>query len=139
MLMFFHTGFVDYFLFKTWVPRNRWQYAGSLVAVLLLAFFFEGIIVAREILEHKWSTGEDKRRALGVKYLPEGLIVDVQRFFITVLSVTMGYVVMLLVMTFNVGVFFMCVIGIGVGSVVFRKFKNPNIPFETLQGSKECC
>ncbi|KXS18214.1 hypothetical protein M427DRAFT_224318 [Gonapodya prolifera JEL478] len=90
-------------------------------------------------MEQSWTAAEDKRIRSGEPYILEGLKVDGQRFIVTVVTVGLGYCVMLLTMTFNVGVFFMCIIGIGAGSVVFRKFKPMTLVLDEVDETKECC
>ena len=37
MRMYFHTGFADYVLFHSWVPRNPTQYFFTLLAIVAMA------------------------------------------------------------------------------------------------------
>lgn len=55
MRMYFHGGFKEYILFKTWLPRNLSSYIASCIAIILFGVLYEFLITARAMLEFKWS------------------------------------------------------------------------------------
>ncbi|KAG0053597.1 hypothetical protein BGZ83_000807 [Gryganskiella cystojenkinii] len=55
MRMYFHTGFEDYVLFETWVPRSRGQYIGTWFALFFLTLFYQTIATYRTSLDIQWA------------------------------------------------------------------------------------
>ncbi|GJJ78057.1 solute carrier family 31 (copper transporter), member 1 [Entomortierella parvispora] len=55
MRMYFHTGFEDYVLFETWVPRSAGQYAGTWFALFFLTLFYQTIAAYRTGLDIQWA------------------------------------------------------------------------------------
>lgn len=113
MLMYFHSSTSDYFAFQNWLPKTGWQYALSLVAVFLLGMSTEGIGLLRTLLERKFETDPNPSSILGHAGR------DIQRFALASLAAGWSYLLMLIVMNFNVGAFFAAIFGIGAGSVIW--------------------
>jgi len=131
MRMYFHTGIVDYVLFKEWVPTTNASYALSWIAIFVFTVLYEVIKLIRTRLEKKWS---DK---LNEEY--SGLVnstrftflageapfrpkVDFMRATIHALEVAWGFLVMLVVMTFNVGLCMAVLAGSFVGMLFIGRF-----------------
>jgi len=55
MRMYFHTGFEDYVLFETWVPRSLGQYIGTWFALFFLTLFYQTIATYRTGLDIQWA------------------------------------------------------------------------------------
>ena len=141
MQMFFHSAVSDYILFENWVPRTTGQYVLAWVLVFLSAVFYEALQVYAQILELHWvdtskesepilSTAfgdlpEKHRSTMGVQNIcgiSSGIQGVKQSFFrslLRVVSTMVGYVLMLIAMTFNIGLFFAIIAGFGTGTFVF--------------------
>ncbi|KAF9979092.1 hypothetical protein BGZ73_006329 [Actinomortierella ambigua] len=55
MRMYFHTGFADYVLFQTWVPRNVSQYVGTWFGLFFLTLIYQFISTYRASLDIQWA------------------------------------------------------------------------------------
>jgi hypothetical protein len=71
MKMYFHTGIVDYVLFESWVPRTIGAYAGTLIAIFVVAFFSKGIDVATSFWEAKWKMAYNETKRQGLMLLQQ--------------------------------------------------------------------
>ncbi|RKO91583.1 Ctr copper transporter family-domain-containing protein [Blyttiomyces helicus] len=124
MRMFFHTGLADYVLFESWVPRTNGQFTGAFIAIFLAAFLYEGYLAYNALLEASWAKsvrtfpGTDDAPA-PASLLKERLVRAGIRFASRFIGATAAYALMLITMTFNVGLFFAVVVGLAVGSAVF--------------------
>lgn len=134
MRMYFHTGLVDYVLFQGWVPRTGWQYALTWFAILLAAFLLEAIKLVRARCERKWAESksgyhsiqdDDAPDVSGSQFLPAApwsIRVDLSRSGLAALELAWGYMLMLVAMTFNVGLFLAVIAGCFFGTLVFGRF-----------------
>ncbi|KYR01229.1 endosomal membrane protein [Tieghemostelium lacteum] len=131
MQMFFHTGILDYILFKSWVPRTTREFAGSWFAIFFAAVFFECMKTLRAILEKKWEpkpnsdSSDDlvKSSLLSGSYPPWSWR-DIIRGFLHGLELTMSYLLMLVAMTFNVALFFAVIAGTIFGNIAVGRFRS---------------
>jgi copper transporter 1 len=143
MKMFFHSGFADYVLFESWVPRNALQYWLTLFVCFVAASLYEALQVFISIRETKWIlSGYSKTEVLdhafgglgneklsssvspmshlcGLSMGIDGVRIASVRGIFRILSTTLGYGLMLLAMTFNVGIFLSIILGFGVGTFIF--------------------
>ncbi|KAJ3302081.1 hypothetical protein HDV03_005425 [Kappamyces sp. JEL0829] len=104
--MTFHTSFTaDTILFSDWVPTTLGAYLGTLVAVFLLALSHHALGKLRAI-----------RKAL---LRPPTTWTRLEKAFLTCLSSFISYTLMLIIMTFNVGIFCTIIFGIFCGSFLF--------------------
>lgn len=132
MRMYFHTGIKDYVLFKEWVPKSNLGYFGTWVAVFVMGVLFDGLKFIRTRLENKWAqsseyekinehgnidTHQNKSHATKFRWT-----VDIPRGFLQALETTWGYFLMLIAMTFNVGLFMAVIAGSFFGAVIFGRF-----------------
>jgi len=141
MRMYFHLGFLDYVLFEKWVPRNKTQYIGTWLGVFIIALLYEVIKVLRWWLEQKWEKDKEAYQlqlsiqenemndvppdtSLLEKNLqaPFYWSIDFPRALMHALEVFWGLIVMLIAMTFNVGLFASILAGAFTGSLVFGRF-----------------
>lgn len=143
MRMYFHTGFVDYVLFYGWVPRTGVQYAFTWIAIALAGILLELIKFIRARLEKNWlrrgsqyvgvvnSSEEDvsshhhhsgHSSASSSEYPPWDWRVDIPRSFLAAFELIWSYALMLVAMTFNVGLFFAVVFGCFAGTLIFGRF-----------------
>ncbi|KAL1924472.1 uncharacterized protein VTP21DRAFT_4126 [Calcarisporiella thermophila] len=151
MRMYFHTGLMDYVLFREWVPRTPGQYAGAWIAIFIIAILYEALTVSRSILEARWaqqsfrstdmSDGLTKQswihRFLRAAFTREGVTRDFKRAALQFVDSTIAYALMLVTMTFNVGLFFAVVGGIAVGTFLFGRYKPFNLT-EQVGGCPGC-
>lgn len=113
MKMYFHTGWRDYILFQQWVPDDLRTYVAALVCVAVGGIFSSFLRASRVVFEAKGLANRPSNdrgallRANGVRAL-----------FATASS-TVDYMLMLVAMTYNVGLFVAVVVGLGIGTVIF--------------------
>ena len=139
MQMFFHTGLSDYILFEQWVPRNVMQYIFAWIVVFFVAVGYEGLNVYVYIQETKWSLGNDTKpvdltafgsnvlgpkmqtvhQMCGLSNGKQGVKQSAIRAMLRMLSTLIGYTLMLIAMTFNIGLFVAIIVGFGAGTFVF--------------------
>jgi hypothetical protein len=136
MRMYFHTGIVDYILFESWVPRTNGAYAGAVIGVMILAFLFEALQTLHSYLEFRWKSPEYQSGTKNgdVEPLNEKVVlvwgktpfrfwIDLQRAAIHALEIVLGYFLMLIAMTFNVGLFCSLIAGFFLGHFVFGRLR----------------
>ncbi|KAJ3171195.1 hypothetical protein HDU88_008232 [Geranomyces variabilis] len=166
MKMFFHTGFADYMLFQNWVPRTGLQYFGTWVAIFLFAVLYEGwnaaVINAEARLLAATATSANNRK-IGSFSKPTEKPISTSsstttsssqskhvarlqraalRFVAKAVTVAAAYVLMLVAMTFNVGLFFAVVVGLGAGSAMFSEWSRAAVTAAVLNdttGTEELC
>lgn len=132
MQMYFHTGFEEYILFKHWIPRNTLQYTFSWIAV-----FVSGVITiflkASRQRAHEVFLKEQYRPLIPKLDRTSSIDLNVRHFLpskkqlgqntvrmaFSLLILTMEYALMLVAMTFNVGLFFAVVTGLSFGTLLF--------------------
>ncbi|KAI8911680.1 Ctr copper transporter family-domain-containing protein [Gorgonomyces haynaldii] len=163
MQMFFHSAIAEYILFKEWVPKNKTQYAGACIGVFFLAVLYEGLTSFIRIQEYKWDCALKDRRsnkrqvqevadaAFGASKQPPktsltavggfkdgvfGVFVAVMKGLLKSLSVAISYALMLIAMTFNVGLFLSVVFGFGFGTICFAPLVS-DIVSPSLEGTQD--
>lgn len=136
MRMFFHTGFLEYVLFENWIPRTARQFAGYWFLVFFFAIIFECEKTLRSILEKRWEIKPDSDDAVQSSFLKGHYAPfsyrDVVRGFLHGLELTMSYLLMLVAMTFNVGLFFSVIAGTIIGNIFVGRFR-------TYKPKVTCC
>ncbi|TPX37594.1 hypothetical protein SmJEL517_g00651 [Synchytrium microbalum] len=162
MIMYFHTGIVEYILFKKWVPRNVLQYVLSMLALFCLAVFYECLQAMHVVLDMYLGRRIPSKNSNGVYDAPDpdspadsqapltpsqpsrsrfgtfpasaapasaevyakqpswttGWGPTLIRGSLRMVMATLSYALMLVTMTYNVGLFFSVVVGLGVGSML---------------------
>ncbi|KAL3899979.1 MAG: hypothetical protein SGCHY_001658 [Lobulomycetales sp.] len=126
MKMFFHTGINEFVLFRNWIPRTELQYWGTMAVLFILSIFYEFLNVYQTIFQ---ATGNLNPAAVvfplsvPVKNCSgtgsKGYSVIMVRFVMKFVSATLGYALMLVTMTFNVGLYFSVVLGLAIGYALF--------------------
>ncbi|PRP79772.1 endosomal membrane protein [Planoprotostelium fungivorum] len=124
MRMYFHLDYRDYILFRQWVARTDLQYALSLIAVFAIAVTFEFLKMMRAQLERRWMnehvTGcTSVNDSIAESTPPFKLSVDVPRSILHFVGVMWGLFVMLIAMTYNVGMVISVGAGAGFGALLF--------------------
>lgn len=145
MKMFFHTGISDFILFETWVPTTTWNYLLGCFFCFLMALLYEFLLTFNAELEYQvWREtpsptrssfdGIDERDGLlsteqqlrqPFRYLRSIVwtrnSIRLCRSLMRMITVAGAYVCMLLVMSFNVGLFLSVILGLGVGSYIWNE------------------
>jgi solute carrier family 31 (copper transporter), member 1 len=138
MKMFFHGGISDYLLFESWVPRTPFQYFLAILFSFSLAVTYEGFQVLIFFLDIKWLAPEEiisdtasseglintapaplLSHICGYSKGKRGIILALLGGFLRTFATAIGYALMLVAMTFNIGLFLSVVIGFGFGSFLF--------------------
>jgi len=135
MRMYLHWGIEDYVLFKGWVPTSSSQYFGTWVAVAIMGIFMQVIKLLRCYCETcRWkklqSFQDESRSFFAIPFQPR---LDFERGLIQTLEVTWNFLVMLILMNFNAGLFFALCTGVLFGNVALGRFIRSNY------GSENCC
>jgi solute carrier family 31 (copper transporter), member 1 len=161
MKMYFHNDISTYILFYQWVPQNTLQYVLSWFVCLFAAVLYEAIQVFVAFMELKWAPtptsldvkgvifGEQKvakpvrplAHIFGMSQGSQGIKVALMRAVLRMISATLGYALMLIAMTFNIGLFFAVITGFGIGTFVFApmvKLHLYSLGLVDLADSKEC-
>uniref|UniRef100_A0A6B2L9S5 Copper transport protein n=1 Tax=Arcella intermedia TaxID=1963864 RepID=A0A6B2L9S5_9EUKA len=142
MRMYFHTDMLDYVLFQGWVPRTVLTYAFSVLGVFAMAFFHEGLRILKTYHEVSQKNAEDeatylKGAAHNNGYSSINSARTTRMFskwkFSTELfaasyravDLTLHFMIMLVTMTFNVGLFVAVIGGYAVCNFIFGRFARP--------------
>jgi len=146
MRMYFHTGVLDYVLFESWVPRNKWQYFLTCIAILALGIFSTYLKVIKARTETTW------RKGLIVSTLDTNLLTcpllsnskhpkqikigfrNLIRFCFSLVITTLDYFLMLIAMTFNAGLFASVILSFATGQLLFG-----HLLTEHDQTANACC
>lgn len=160
MIMYFHSGFREYFLFDYLVPSSHGEYIGYCFAVFLMAVLYEFLVTFGQ----KWARTDQSRvsvpgssinppdhpndsssssapllvqdRALET-FQQSYIYLNIQRAIIRgtirFITASVSYLLMLLSMTFNIGIFLSIMLGLGVGSGLTTFY------YPTVLNSAECC
>jgi solute carrier family 31 (copper transporter), member 1 len=155
MRMYFHTGLVEYVLFKGWVPRTGWQYALSWIFVAFITIFGLFLKSCRHHYDQMLRQKEVERSsqeehpllakiAVANKSVNPNVFravfpqrkhfkVNAIRMLYVIPIVTIDFLVMLVAMTFNVGLFIAVVTGYALGTLLFGH------GLEFLDNELDCC
>jgi len=120
MRMYFHTGFRDYVLFKEWVPTTGPQYASTVIAIIFMGIFYELILTIRGHVELDWTAKSSSKLT---EYSAQQFKIDSMRAGFQFVESSLAYLLMLVSMTFNVGLFLAVIAGITLGTLVFARFR----------------
>lgn len=127
MLPYFHVDYDDYLLFHCFPMDSDSRYYGGLVVISILAAFTVYVQSVRANLEAFWE-GDSSLVApvtpFHVVVVPcyrrsFPLVHNFWRSLVTFITFTLDFALMLLVMSFNVGIFFAVVIGLSIGYFLF--------------------
>lgn len=130
MRMYFHTGIEDYILFKQWVPTSSGYYVVSWILVFLFAILYEILKLVRLRLEKQWNVQYEasiENEALVNDHFfkaqaPFRFGVDFTRAGLHFLEVGWGLLIMLVAMTYNVGLFMAVCLGAFFGMFFTGRF-----------------
>ena len=135
MRMYFHTGLVDYVLWESCVPRTPAAYALACAAIVVAGVVAVMLRGARTLVEQRWvraaATGGATAPADGALYysgggggadkngVPSLARRNAARAALVAASTTLEYALMLVAMTFNVGLYAAVVGGFALGTLLF--------------------
>jgi len=128
MKMFFHGGFMDYVLFEEWVPTSIGYYIATWLVVCIFGVLFEFFKLYRSTKEKAWmDVGTEDLQCLTVNgekmFYPQFRIrVDLLRSLFHFIEMAWSMLLMLVVMTFNIGLFFAVCFGAFVGMLFVGRF-----------------
>jgi len=151
MKMTFHAGAKEDILFDGWSPRTWPAMLGSCICVLVMALAYEGLkalrlwLLERSVNNRRAQSAvgsTDSATSLAEDNLPITVAPPSWRFnwsrnrlliaahclqaFLHLLQVTLGYMLMLIAMTYNVYLFISVVLGAALGYLIFN-FRRPII------------
>jgi len=150
MEMYLHTQISDYILFKNWVPRTSGQYAGTLFAVIVFGIISEVLKLLRCWCDNKWIFIDDDKKRSSTDDLMDDIIVppfkkmlktpfrrrvDIPRAGLRAFEMFWSIMVMLIVMTFNVGIIFAMCFGVFLGNMLVGRY----IETRHAKPSSNCC
>ncbi|RKP01903.1 hypothetical protein CXG81DRAFT_11402 [Caulochytrium protostelioides] len=123
MRMYLHTEINDYVLFRSLVPQNQGQYFGVWLLTFGIALLLAGIDKARRmwsarVRRHTAHAPMVPAQALPMQSLARDRLIQA---LIRTLEVIIAYLLMLIVMTFNVGLLFAAGAGVFVGSLLWEE------------------
>lgn len=132
MQMYFHLGMLDYILFEQWVPVNTLYYALSIAVVFILAVISEGLKLVSQIVEDKLNNREKQQNDDYININNSLLGPEAQtynrptyvfwheltRSLLYALCLLLHYFLMLISMTFNVGLFIAIILGAFFGHLI---------------------
>merc|ERR1711862_624675 len=114
------------YLFPAWTLNARWKVFLACVGTILSGIFLEGIITARrQILLSK----EFRKKSRNMKLYISMSIYGIQ--------FTVGYLVMLIVMTYNIPLFICVILGLMIGHVLFQVIDIMNVSSKVLPKNKK--
>ncbi|RUS31713.1 Ctr copper transporter [Jimgerdemannia flammicorona] len=150
MTMSFHTGTTDPVWLAEWVPQSEQAYIGTLVGILIFSILTRALTAARYYVtaihalqarcrdatvtpfKFEGHSSAEAGTSDGDLIIPNPLAlprvpkfswrVDLLRSLFVLLQTFLGYLLMLVVMTLNVGYFFAVLLGVFVGEVVFGRY-----------------
>ncbi|KAK4692072.1 solute carrier family 31 (copper transporter), member 1, partial [Lecanoromycetidae sp. Uapishka_2] len=149
MMMAFFTSTTTTLYSTAWTPSSTGQYAGTCIFLILLGIMFRGLFALRALQEAKWMKAERKRQYIigsglnkksdnnskepipnesrmsnvpDKKVRPWRISTDVPRAIMDTLIAGVGYLLMIAVMTMNVGYFLSILGGIFLGSLTFGRY-----------------
>jgi copper transporter 1 len=140
MRMYFHTGIAEYVLFKTWIPQDGWDYFGTILFILTIGILSSYLkLVRSRIIDnfepHIVISAPKKLSKLQVFYPQWNFPLMFSSFnfvrtFFSLLIVTIDYLLMLIAMTFNMGLFIAVMFAFALGTFLFSS------PRTQCEGSK---
>jgi len=134
--MYLHTGIRDYILLESWVPKTNGAYCGAWLGTFLLGMCYPLIDFIRSRAMVRWLRMIQRSKGWRIS---EGI--HIQRAFFRIIGVSIAYLLMLIIMNFNLGLLLAAILGIGLGSYFFERDslqylrKNPN----TGKVDDPCC
>jgi len=134
-MMVFHTGIMDSIFSLAWTPETPAAYFGTWMFIFFLAGFSRALLAWKTALEGHWfrkyasttvvvnsqDDGKVKIVSGGRNALVWRTSVDVPRSLLQMVSSGVNYLLMIIVMTLNVGFFFAVLGGVLFGELFFGR------------------
>ena len=135
MPMYFWTGTDVTYLFKNIVSNSNGTYTAGIIGVFCLAITIEFVSYSRKYIH---ILAQLKGINDAVRFAQNAPVLDVQiniiyrllLSFIYLAMVTLGYFLMLLIMTFNVYIIVAAITGLFAGNLIFSMIKLPQLPLQ---------
>jgi hypothetical protein len=134
MKMFFHFSYRDYILFESWVPNGFFSYLIACIFCFSCALGYEYLLffkaqferrIQKQQLASYVSPSHDRNILLGMDNIEDPLLgtssftdttqIRIHRGLMRCATISGAYILMLLVMSYNVGLLISVVLGLGVG------------------------
>ncbi|KAL2040912.1 hypothetical protein N7G274_006370 [Stereocaulon virgatum] len=150
MMMTFYTSTSTSLYTMSWTPSSTAQYAGTCIFLIALSVIFRSLFALRRRQERKWAHAELKRhpvfvdarnkksdgvtsrdsspdsttpvRSQRTMTRPWRISTDVPRAILDTIIAGVGYLLMLAVMTMNVGYFLSILGGVFLGSLLLGRY-----------------
>ena len=129
-----YLGINDYILFESAVPKTDGAYFLGWIIIFLFAFLYEGYQIVHFKIVDTIDRGIEASMQIRMK---NAVIRGGTRFF----AAAWTYLLMLISMTFNIGLFFAVIMGLGFGSAVFGPYlsKLQEKKLMAFQNEDLCC
>lgn len=113
MQMTFHQSFESVILFESWRTSNQFNYFISCLFIVLMGCFT--MLISSINKKYIKNINRNKRNyeKLGIKVIFINLLITILYYF-------MHYLMMLIAMTFNWGLFFSVILGLSIGYGIFE-------------------
>ncbi|KAF7922891.1 hypothetical protein BELL_0403g00060 [Botrytis elliptica] len=131
MAMTFFTSSTTPLYSMDWTPSTTGQYAGTCIFLIVFAAIFRALVAVR-VHFYQLLAAADTRRSGGLIYEPHREEKSIRRQWqareaillglIDVVLAGVGYLLMIAVMTMNVGYFLSVLAGVFVGGVLFGRY-----------------
>ncbi|PRP84861.1 endosomal membrane protein [Planoprotostelium fungivorum] len=115
MKMYFHFGYAEYILFSGLVPQSPQQFICSCAVLFILSSSHQFLKHTLEIRQGAWLKKIQKGKRSDIK---EELMCATLKF----IEIILGLCLMLLLMTFNVGIIFSILLGGCTWHIIFQPF-----------------
>ncbi|XP_058826292.1 high affinity copper uptake protein 1-like [Topomyia yanbarensis] len=132
MQMSFHGGSCEVILFPAWATTETGQFVGAWFGFFLLALLYEGLKFYREILRAKQLKAAVSGETRNMRYHLTSKLHLLQTV-LHLIQVSVSYILMLIVMTFNLWLCLAVVSGAAIGYYFFGWFRQSTLD------PNECC
>merc|ERR1711916_168440 len=124
MKMYFHTGTHEMLLFKPWELNTDAKYAVAFIGLLLLTVFYEFLTAYKPVLDaYLISNAQSSSSGETIPWSVQPV-----RAGYHVLRLAIAYIIMLAVMTYNVGLLMAILLGAFIGFFLFNRQLYGSLP-----------
>lgn len=134
MRMYLHFSRLDYVLFSWWVPRTNLSYAIACLTCFLMGAVSSTLRICRIRAEIWWGASDEQDLQSEPEWFSmPSYATNLKRALLVAFVSMLDFTIMLLVMTFNIGIIIACVAGLAFGHFLFGHM-TPRRPAPTC-----CC